>query len=294
MTQQLSLFPESGEKEPAEDTVRAQWDQRLSNFENWLRSLNKAKRTIRGYTTDIGQLLDFLEQEGRLEERIDTDDLIDFLAEQQKAGARSRTLDRKRSAFKAFFGYLVRFKRIDTDPSRRLGVPIADYELPLTLTESEVEGLLEAAQDHPRDLAILRLFVGCGLRVSELCGLKLEDIDLKESMLYVKGRYVPLPTDAKEALEAWLDQAESDDRVFPIKPRAVRLVVKKYAAAAGIRKTVRPSILRHTFAVLALVRGEDYEAVKLTLGHEIDDVMQQYVQRAHQLQVLRRPPHEQA
>jgi len=77
-----------------------------------------------------------------------------------------------------------------------------------------------------------------------------------------------------------------------------------YAAIAGIRKAVRPSLLRHTFAVLALVRGEDYEAVKLTpstspsscsggtsgrrLGHEIDDVMQQYVQRAHQLQVLRR------
>jgi integrase len=129
----------------------------------------------------------------------------------------------------------------------------------------------------------------------------LEDIDLKESLLYVKGRYVPLPPDAKAALKAWLDQAEGD-RVFPIKPRAVRLVVKKYAAAAGIRKAVRPSItsaelsagLRHTFAVLALVRGEDYETVKLTLGHEIDDVMQQYVQRTHQLQVLRRPLHEQA
>jgi site-specific recombinase XerD len=178
MTQQLSLFAESATDEPTEDTARARWDKRLDNFENWLRSLNKAKRTIRGYTTDtcagagVGQLLDFLEQEGRLEDLIDTDDLIDFLAEQQKQGARSRTLDRKRSAFKAFFGYLVRFNRIDADPSRRLGVPIADYELPLALTESEVEGLLEAARDHPRDLAILRLFTSCGLRVSELCGLK--------------------------------------------------------------------------------------------------------------------------
>lgn len=320
MTQQLPLFPESTTEQPTEDTARraesvepwgprARWDRRLDNFENWLRSLNKAKRTIRGYTTDIGQLLDFLEQEGRLEDVIDTSDLIDFLAEQQKAGARSRTLDRKRSAFKAFFGYLVRFKRIDDDPARRLGVPIADYELPLTLTESEVEGLLEAARDHPRDLAILRLFTDCGLRVSELCGLKLEDIDLEESMLYVKGRYVPLPPDARTDLKVWLrpevppehDEGLDEevgqaggDRVFPIKPRAVRLVVKKYAAIAGIRKAVRPSLLRHTFAVLALVRGEDYEAVKLTLGHEIDDVMQQYVQRAHQLQVLRRPPHEQA
>jgi integrase/recombinase XerD len=293
MTQQLSLFPESTTEQPSEDTARARWDQRLDSFENWLRSLNKAKRTIRGYTTDIRQLLDFLEGEGRLEDVIDTDDLIDFLADLQKEGARSRTLDRKRAAFKAFFGYLMRFKRIDDDPSRRLGVPIADYELPLTLTESEVEGLLEAARDHPRDLAILRIFTDCGLRVSELCGLKLEDIDLKESLLYVKGRYVPLPTDAKAALEAWLDQTEGD-RVFPIKPRAVRLMVKKYAAAAGIRKAVRPSILRHTFAVLALVRGEDYETVKLTLGHEIDDVMQQYVQRAHQLRTLRQLPHEQA
>jgi len=154
MTQQLSLFAESATDEPTEDTPRARWDKHLHNFENWLRSLNKAKRTIRGYTTDIQQLLNFLEGEGRLEDRIDTDDLIDFLAEQQKAGARSRTLDRKRSAFKAFFGYLVRFKRIEADPSRRLGVPIADYELPLTRTESEVEGLLEAAQDHPRDRAI--------------------------------------------------------------------------------------------------------------------------------------------
>ena len=90
-----------------------------------------------------------------------------------------------------------------------------------------------------------------------------------------------------DTCEGRLDQAEGD-RVFSIKPRAVRLVVKKYAAIAGIRKAVRPSVLRHTFAVLALVRGEDYEAVKLILGHEIDDVMQQYVQRAHQLQVLRR------
>lgn len=292
MPQQLSLFSEPDNEAPADgDTIRARWDQRLSNFEDWLRSLNRAKRTIRGYTTDVEQLLDFLDQEDRLGETIDTHDLVAFLAAQQRGGARSRTLDRKRAACKAFFGYLTRFKQVDDDPTSRLGVPTDDYELPLTLTEREVEGLLEAAQHHPRDFAILHLFVNCGLRVSELCDLTLEDIDLAESVLYVKGRFVPLPPEAKSALEAWLDQAEGA-RPFPIKPRAVRLLVKKYAEAAGIRKAVRPSLLRHTFGVLALVRGEDYETVKLTLGHEIDDVMQQYVQRAHQLQILRQRPHD--
>jgi len=269
-----------------EDPTRARWDQRLANFEKWLRSINKAKRTIQGYTTDIQQLLDFLDKEGRLDEAIGTDDLIAFLADLQKEGARSRTLDRKRAALKAFFGYLVRFKQISDDPSRMLGVPISDYELPPTLSENEVKGLLEAAKDHPRDLAILRLFTGCGLRVSELCDLKSNDIDLKEATLFVKGRFVPLPPDAKTALKTWLDQADGD-QPFPITPRAVRLLAKKYAVAAGIRKTVRPSILRHTFAVLSLARGVDYETVKLILGHEIDDVMQLYVQRARQLQILR-------
>lgn len=284
MPEQLSLFSETSE-ETAEDPIRARWDQRLANFENWLRSRNLAKRTIQGYTTDVQQLLDFLDQEDRLGETIDTNDLIAFLAEQQKGGAKSRTLDRKRAAFKSFFGYLMRFKQIADDPSRRLGVPIDDYELPLTLTEDEVAGLLEAAQDHPRNLAILHLFVNCGLRISELCDLKLEHIDLKESVLYVKGRFVLLPSEAKAALKAWLDEIEGH-QPFTITPQAIRLLVKKYAAAAGIRKTVRPSLLRHTFGVLSLLRGEDYETVKMTLGHEIDDVMQQYVQRAHQLQTL--------
>jgi len=286
MTKQLSMFPELDRKEPAEDTGRARWDKRLANFENWLRSINKAERTIQGYTTDLEQLFDFLEKQKRLDQAIGTDDLIAFLAYLQKEGAKSPTLHRKRAAFRAFFGYLVRFRVISEDPSRLLGVPIDDYKLPPTLSESEVKALLKAAEDHPRDLAILRLFTDCGLRVSELCGLKRNDIDLEEAMLFVKGRFVPLPADAKAALEAWLDESE-DDRPFPITSRAVRLLVKKYADMAGIRKPVRPSILRHTFAVLALMRGVDYETVRLNLGHEIDDVMQLYARRARHLQGLR-------
>lgn len=296
MAQQLSLFPELERKEPAEDTARARWDKHLASFENWLRSINKAERTIQGYTTDVKQLLDFLEKSGRLAETVGTDDLIAFLAHLQKGGARSRTLNRKRAALRAFFGYLVHFKVIPEDPSRLLGIPIADYELPPTLSESEVKALLKAAQDHPRDLAILHLLADCGLRVSELCGLRRDDIDLEEAMLFVKGRFVPLTPDAKAALETWLDESEGDRplgssakriEIFPITPRAVRLLVKKYAHIAGIRKPVRPSILRHTFAVLALMRGVDYDTVKLTLGHEIDDVMQLYARRARHLQGLR-------
>jgi site-specific recombinase XerD len=286
MAKQLSMFAELDKKEPSEDTARTRWDKRLGNFENWLRSINKAERTIQGYTTDVRQLLDFLEKEDRLDEAIATDDLIAFLAELQKAGSKSRTLDRKRAALKSFFGYLVHFKIIREDPSRMLGAPIDDYKLPPTLLEGEVKALLQAARGHPRDLAILHLFADCGLRVGELCDLERNDIDLEEAILFVKGRFVPLPTDAKAALEAWLDETDSD-QPFPITTRAVRLLVKKYASAAGIRKPVRPSILRHTFGVLSLMRGMDYNTLKLTLGHEIDDVMQLYARRARHLQGLR-------
>ncbi|WP_025745977.1 tyrosine-type recombinase/integrase [Kallotenue papyrolyticum] len=259
------------------------WNAALREFERHLRAQNRRPLTIHGYLRDMQQLQSWMLAHGRGDAVPDTADLRHWLAELQAAGATGATLARKRSAAQHFFAFVADIGLIRRAPTEGLELPTHEYVLPRTLSRQEVAALLAAAADHPRDYAILQVLLGCAVRVSELCALTRTQIDAANRLLYVAGRVVPIPDATWSALEAWLQQ-HPGLTVFPIKQRMVRILCEKYRVLAGIAEPVTPSLLRHTSAVWQLVDGADPETLKIQLGHDRDDVMLHYIDRARQLQ----------
>ncbi len=262
--------------------AEAWWTPALKEFERHLRAANRRPLTIHGYLKDLEQLRAWMIAAGRDDEAPSTADLRRWLAEMQEEEAAGATLARKRSALRAFFDFAAAEKLIPASPVERLERPTHEYELPQTLSRQQVDALLRAAEPHLRDYALLHVLLGCGLRVSEVCALTRSQIDLPNRMIYVAGRVVPIPFETLEVLQSWLDR-DPGYEIFPIKQRMVRLLCEKYRTLAGIPEQVTPSLLRHTSAVWQLVDGADPEELKLQLGHEREDVMVHYINRARLL-----------
>ncbi len=258
------------------------WTGALKEFERHLRAANRRPLTIHGYLSDLDQLRAWMIAAGRGDRIPSTSDLRAWLAELQEGERTGATLARKRSALKAFFDFSAAEKLIPESPVERLERPSHEYELPRTLSRAQIAALLKAAEAHKRDFALLQVLLGCGLRVSEACALSRTHLDLPNRLIYVAGRVVPIPKDTANALEEWL-AANDEPEVFPIKQRMVRILCEKYRERAGIPEQVTPSLLRHTCAVWQLVEGVDPEQLKLQLGHEREDVMVHYINRASQL-----------
>lgn len=201
-----------------------------------------------------------------------------------------RTIARKASALRRYFGWLARTGVIDTDPSLRLSAPSGEARLPHVLTSTEVRGLLDEPpariDDDPvhlrlRDDAMLELLYGSGLRVSELCGLDRDRIDLDGGVATVTGkgdkeRRVPMSRPSVDSLRAWLDHGRSQLRtdaspagaVFlnrrgrRMTPRDVRRVIDHRSV-----QPTHPHALRHSFATHLLDGGADLRVVQELLGH---------------------------
>ena len=204
-----------------------------------------------------------------------------------------RTIARKASTLRRYFAWLHRTGRIEHDPARSLSAPKGDARLPRVLRGDELEALLEpgaplAEPGDPlseaaawRDDAVLELLYGCGLRVSELCGLDVDDVDLTARAVVVWGkgakqRRAPLGEPAADALDAWLTRereffvkaSEAGAALFVnrrghrLTPRDVRRILDRRASAP-----THPHALRHTFATHLLDGGADLRAVQELLGH---------------------------
>jgi site-specific recombinase XerD len=258
------------------------WSRALREFEQHLRSQNRRPLTIHGYLRDMEQLRAWMISHGHSRDVPSTEDLRHWLAELQEHEATGATLARKRSAARHFFDFLVVAGILRQSPVETLGLPAHEYELPQTLSRQQIAALLRAAEGDPRDYALLHILLGCGLRVSEACALARTQVDLQNRVLYVAGRVVPVPDETFGPLENWLKQHQ-EPLIFPLKQRMVRVLCEKYRKLAGIPIQVTPSLLRHTSAVWQLVDGADPEVLKIQLGHDRDDVMFHYVERARQL-----------
>ena len=197
-----------------------------------------------------------------------------------------RTIARKASTLRRYFAWLHRTGRIEHDPARSLSAPKGDARLPRVLRGDEVDALLGPqgpSDDHAdrRDDAVLELLYGCGLRVSELCGLDVDDVDLTERAVVVWGkgakqRRAPLGEPAADAVEAWLTRERAvfvktnragaalfvNRRGHRLTPRDVRRILDRRASAP-----THPHALRHTFATHLLDGGADLRAVQELLGH---------------------------
>lgn len=260
----------------------AWWSYAFKEFERHLRAQNRRPLTIHGYIKDMEQLRAWMLGNDRGDDVPSTEDLRHWLAELQENEATGATLARKRSSARHFFEFVAHLGLIKQSPVEKLEQPSHEYVLPQTLSRQQVAALLRAAEKNPRDYALLHVLLGCGLRVSEGCALARTQVDLPNRMLYVAGRVVPVPDEAFKALDAWMKQ-HNDVLVFPIKQRMVRLLCEKYRTIAGIPDQVTPSLLRHTSAVWQLVDGVDPEVLKIQLGHDRDDVMLHYIDRARLL-----------
>jgi site-specific recombinase XerD len=260
----------------------AWWSHALKEFERHLRAQNRRPLTIHGYIRDMEQLRAWMLGHDRGSDIPSTNDLRHWLSELQEAEATGATLARKRSAARHFFDFVATLGIVRESPVEKLEMPSHEYVLPNTLSRQQIAALLRVAEGNQRDHALLHVLLGCGLRVSEVCALARTQVDTANRLLYVAGRVVPVPDETFAFLDAWLKH-HTDVLVFPIKQRMVRILCEKYRVLAGIPEQVTPSLLRHTSAVWQLVDGADPEVLKIQLGHDRDDVMIHYIDRARQL-----------
>lgn len=284
--------------------------------------------TLEAYEADLEQFIVFLE-EGELthldEVTLETIDL--YLNALWARGLRTSSVSRKASALRRFFRFLEQEGYRSTDIADRIPVPRSPRALPAVLSVEEVQQLLTAAEpgqdDEPdqyrravRDLAMLELGYGAGLRVSELTGLRLGDVDLNERWVRVRGkgdkeRIVPIGELAARAIQRYLSEIrpdwvnrESRDALF-ITSRGTGLsrvafykIVRRLCDVAGLgdrEPPVSPHTLRHSFATHLLVNGADLRSIQEMLGHEDISTTQIYahLERA-QLERVYRQAHPRA
>lgn len=215
--------------------------------------------------------------------------ILDHLAWRVDAGYKARSTARFLSGLRGFFRYLLREGVIASDPTLQVDLPQLGRPLPKSLSEADVEALLAAPEsDDPlglRDRAMLEVLYACGLRVSELVGLRLEQLNLRQGVVRVFGkgskeRLVPLGEEAIVWLERYLVEARSlllggrpSDVLFP-SLRGEQMTrqtfwhrIKHHARVAGIGKSLSPHTLRHAFATHLLNHGADLRVVQMLLGH---------------------------
>lgn len=245
--------------------------------------------TLAAYRLDLVQLACFLATSGTDLKRAQRAHLFEYLGARMSQGLKARSAARLLSSIRRFYRYLVREGIVQADPSRDIEMPRLGRRLPNTLSERQVEALLAAPDTGRslgcRDRAMLELMYATGLRVSELVGLKLHQLNLRHGVVQVVGkggreRLVPLGEEAQEQLQVYLDADRArildgrvSDYAFPSRRSAAMTrqnfwyIIKRYALQAGIPNTLSPHGLRHAFATHLLNHGADLRVVQLLLGH---------------------------
>jgi len=267
-----------------------------------------ADNTMEAYARDIRRFADFLEEKG-IENfaAVTQADCYAFLGALRNAGLKTRSANRVQVALRGLFRFLLQEGLLAANPWADMDMASgAAAPLPKTLSEAEVERLLDAPDRGVprgrRDYAMLELLYATGLRVSELVGLRLGDLNLEVGVVRVMGkgskeRIVPLGETALEAVREYLQSGRADllkgaasDTLFPGRGgRPMTRVwfwnlIKRYARQAGIPREISPHTLRHSFATHLLEHEADLRAVQVMLGHADISTTQIYTHvNAHRL-----------
>jgi len=278
------------ERELAEPIVRL-----LADYEQHLRhERNLSQHTVRAYLTDLRGLFTHLARLSITEPAgVDLRGLRSWLALQQSKGAERTTVQRRAAAARVFFAWAHETGRLGSNPAVALRSPRVRRALPPTLEQADAVAMLEAAMARARedespvgvrDVAILELLYASGIRVSELCGLDLTDIDVERRLLRVLGkgnkeRSVPLGAPAQRALDAYLvvrgrlvgrtttNAVFLGERGGRIDPRVVRRIVHRALDVVEGAPNLGPHGLRHAMATHLLEGGADLRSVQEMLGH---------------------------
>ena len=257
---------------------------------------NVSPHTLEAYRRDLEQLAAFVACETGAAARIsDVDHLLlrRYLAQLGKQAKKS-SVGRKLAAIRSFFRYQVRSGAIEKNPAELIATPKKENRLPFHLNIDQVTTLVEAPQDGeefaPRDRAILEMLYSCGLRVSELTGLAIGDLDLAGGMVRVLGkggkeRIVPVGSRALEAVREYLALRGGlagsgplflNTRGERINRRSVARIVDAHVLRIAAFKRISPHVLRHTFATHMLEGGADLRAIQELLGHASLSTTQKY------------------
>ena len=244
---------------------------------------NVSAHTRDAYQRDLAALCAWAAMRSRGVLELRNDEIRAFVASEHRRGLSPKSLQRRLSACRSFYLWLLKRGRIDANPADAIRAPKAARKLPQVLDVDEAVQLVEVATDAPlglRDRALLELFYSSGLRLSEVCALKWADLDFAQGLVTVLGkgskqRIVPVGSHARNALAALREEAagQPGDFVFPgrggaqISSRAVQLRMKKLAAQRGVYKRVHPHLLRHSFASHMLESSGDLRGVQELLGH---------------------------
>ena len=260
----------------------------LQDYRYFLRMERRlSPNTVAAYGRDVAELLAALDLEPRA---VRSDDIARYLADRGKELSK-RSQARLLSSLRSFFDWLILEGERKDNPCDRIDAPKLGRYLPAVLSVEEVWAILDSVDTARggwtafRDRAILEILYGCGLRVSEACGLLISQVYLAEGFVRVVGkgdkeRLVPLGAVAAEAFKQYLDarpqaaEPAFDDVAFlnkngrPLSRVAIFNLVKKQALLAGVRKEISPHTFRHSFATHLIENGADLRAVQEMLGHE--------------------------
>ena len=261
---------------------------------------NFTDNSATAYMSDIAKLERHAAQAGLGLADLRTADIEEFLAGLHDVGIAPESQARILAGIKSFYHYLVLDGTRADDPTELIPGPRRSSKLPTVLTLDEVNAIVEAPDaDSPLgqlDRAILETLYSCGLRVSELIGLRFSRIYAADGYILVEGkgrkqRIVPIAPSALAEIERYRDGARADLRVAPGDEDVVFLnwrgrhmsrvavfdIVKQYSAAAGVRKVISPHTFRHTFATHPLEGGANLRAIQMMLGHESITTTQLYM-----------------
>jgi len=240
--------------------------------------------TLDAYRRDLAVLAEWAEKTGAGDvAALRSEQVRAFSASEHRRGLSPKSLQRRLSACRSFYQWLLKHGRIAANPATAVRAPKAPRKLPQVLDVDEAVRLVELPTDAPlglRDRALLELFYSSGLRLSELCGLHWRDLDLAGGLVTVLGkggkqRVVPVGSHARHALDAWRGEtrAANDAPVFPgrnggaISQRAVQIRIRQLGVRQGLFKRVHPHMLRHSFASHVLESSGDLRGVQELLGH---------------------------
>lgn len=246
--------------------------------------------TCSAYSADLGRYLDYLERQQRdTPNSIQASDIAEFLGKERERGLAPRSRARLLSSIRMFHRFLLIERHATTNPSAIIEAPRPLKKLPSFLSTQEVGKLLNAALDSRpedvRDRAMLELLYATGLRVSELVNLKLREVNLEIGYLMTLGkgnkeRLVPIGAVARQRVADYLEQVRCHQDPEQVNPylflsrlgqpmtrQAFWNIIKKRALMAGIRTSISPHTLRHSFATHLLANGADLRSVQIMLGH---------------------------
>ena len=266
-------------------------DNILRNYKVYLKlEKSLSDNTVNAYLADIQKLYQFLADEQIHPQDVTLENLETFSATLRDLGIQPRSQARILSGIRSFYHYLVLDDYLQADPSVLLESPQVGLHLPEVLTIEEIDNLIESidlsTREGQRNRTILETLYSCGLRVSELCNLKISDLYLQEGFIKVEGkgskqRLIPISPRAIRELQLYfIDRnqfsikKDYEDYVF-ISKRGTNIsrimvfhIIKTLAEAIGLKKTISPHTFRHSFATHLLEGGANLRAIQCMLGHE--------------------------